>query len=506
MKLLPRTLFGQILLALCAGLLAAQVAGIWLTLSDRAKFGEGLMGSFAAQRIAGVISILDKAGPADRARLVHALNVPPTHISITEPWQSTAETSSDDAKSFVDHLTQELDHPVTIQVLAIKRIDPRQWNSGPNGRPPDDRPTTANATASPPAPPVPPARLSDTSVEASEPDSRPPGDVERHHHFRPNRPVSFLIGQARLSDGTVLTFRHGLPDSGIAMEGPLRLLGMLAILGISVALLSAWAVRRLTQPLASLAEAASGFAQNLEQPPLPENGPTEVAQAARAFNAMQRDIKRYLDTRAQTLAAVSHDLRLPITRLRLRLEKIAEGELRGKMENDLTEMDQMIGSTLEFLRAGSTSEKALRLDLNALVESVTEDMITVGATIHQHGSVTQPILVRPQALRRCLTNLLENARRYSGGDVDISLLDKESEVEIRVDDRGPGIPQDDLERVFEPFVRLETSRAKQTGGSGLGLAIARAIARAHSGDVRLEPREGGGISAILTLPRNIAIA
>lgn len=500
MKFLPRTLFGQILLALCAGLLAAQVAGIWLTLSDRAKFGEGLMGSFAAQRIAGAISILDQASPAERARLLRALNVPPTHISITEPWQTAKEATTDDGKSFIDHLTQELDHPVPIQVLAIKRIDPgKSSENSPNGHPPQDK-SVPDASAPPPLENAPAPRLSDTSNV----DNKLPADFQHHHHFRPNHPVSFLIGQARLSDGTVLTFRHGSPDTGI--EGPLRLLGMLAILGISVALLSAWAVRRLTQPLASLAEAASGFAQNLEQPPLPETGPTEIAKAARAFNAMQRDIKRYLDTRAQTLAAVSHDLRLPITRLRLRLEKIAEGELRSKMESDLTEMDQMIGSTLEFLRAGSTTEKALRMDLNALVESVTEDMITVGATIHQHGSVHQPILVRPQALRRCLTNLLENARRYSGGDVDISLLDKEGEVEIRVDDRGPGIPQDDLERVFEPFVRLETSRAKQTGGSGLGLAIARAIARSHSGDVRLEPREGGGISAILTIPRNIAVA
>lgn len=515
MKFLPRTLFGQILLALCAGLLAAQVAGIWLTLSDRAKFGEGLMGSFAAQRIAGVISILDKAEPAERQRLVRALNVPPTHISIDEPWKAAADAPTDDAKSFIDHVAQEVDRPVTIQVLAIKHIDPaprRRDDPGPPPPPPNafntpNAPNAPNAHPGAPAgaPPTPASKLSDTSsADASEADSKPVSDVERHRHIRPNRPVSFLIGQARLADGTVLTFRHGLPET--TLDGPLRLLGMLAILGISVALLSAWAVRRLTQPLASLADAATGLAQNLEQPPLPETGPTEIAKAARAFNAMQRDIKRYLDTRAQALAAVSHDLRLPITRLRLRLEKIDEGDLRHKMENDLTEMDQMIGSTLEFLRAGSTAEKASRLDLNALVESVTEDMITVGATIHQHGSVAQPMLVRPQALRRCLTNLLENARRYGGGDVDISLLEKEGEVEIRVDDRGPGIPKDDLERVFEPFVRIESSRAKQTGGSGLGLAIARAIARSHSGDVRLEPREGGGISAILTLPRNIVVA
>jgi signal transduction histidine kinase len=502
MKFLPRTLFGQILLALCAGLLAAQVAGIWLTLSDRAKFGEGLMGSFAAQRIAGVISILDKAEPTERQRLVRALNVPPTHISIDEPWKTAIDVPTDDAKSFIEHVAQEVDRPVAIQVLAIRQFDPRR--RGDSTAPGTLNNRSADFRLTPPPSP----KLSDTSADASEPDSKgdikPTSDGERRRRFRPNRPFSFLIGQARLADGTVLTFRHGLPETGI--EGPLRLLGMLAILGVSVALLSAWAVRRLTQPLASLADAATGLAQNLEQPPLPENGPTEIAQAARAFNAMQRDIRRYLDTRAHALAAVSHDLRLPITRLRLRLEKIEEGELRGKMENDLTEMDQMIGSTLEFLRAGSTAEKASRLDLNALVESVTEDMITVGATIRQHGSVAQPMLVRPQALRRCLTNLLENARRYGGGDVDISLSEKEGAVEIRVDDRGPGIPKDDLERVFEPFVRIESSRAKQTGGSGLGLAIARAIARSHSGDVRLEPRDGGGISAILILPRNIAAA
>lgn len=502
-KILPRTLFGQILLALCAGLLAAQAAGIWLTLSDRAKFGEGLMGSFAAQRIAGVINILDKAEPAERHRLVRALNVPPTHISIDEPWANPTEPVNDDATSFVEHVEQELDRPATIQVLSIKRPEPHRTGE-PQPPPP---PHFADSKS--------PAKTLDASVasiasiasiDSSEPDPKTPSDADRraNRHMRSNRPVSFMVGQAKLTDGTVVTFRHGLPEQGL--EGPLRLLGLLAILGISVALLSAWAVRRLTQPLASLAEAATGLARNLERPPLPETGPQEIAQAARAFNAMQRDIKRYLDTRAQTLAAVSHDLRLPITRLRLRIERIDEGELRTKMESDLTEMDQMIGNTLEFLRAGSIGEKASRLDLNALVESVTEDMITVGAKIQQHGSVHQPMLVRPQALRRCLTNLLENARRYGGGEVDISLSENAGIVEIKVDDRGPGIPEDDLERVFEPFVRIESSRAKHTGGSGLGLAIARAIARSHSGDVRLVPREGGGISAILTLPRNIASA
>ena len=313
-----------------------------------------------------------------------------------------------------------------------------------------------------------------------------------------NPPVLFVVGQARLTDGTVVTFRHSLPQPG--MDWPMKLLGLLAILGISVALLSGWAVRRLTKPLASLADAAGGLAHNLDRPPLPETGPLEVSQAAKAFNSMQRELKRYLETRAQALAAVSHDLRMPITRLRLRLERLEEGELRTKMDNDLSEMDDMIGNTLEFLRAGSITEKASKVDLDTLIESVVEDMTSVGATIQQSGAISAPIEARPMALRRCLTNLLDNARRYGGGQIDISVTELSDAVEVNIEDRGPGIPESDLDRVFEPYVRVETSRAKHTGGTGLGLAIARAIAKSHGGDVRLKNRAGGGISAILTLP------
>jgi signal transduction histidine kinase len=216
---------------------------------------------------------------------------------------------------------------------------------------------------------------------------------------------------------------------------------------------------------------------------------------------MQRDLRRYLETRAHALAGVSHDLRMPLTRLRLRLERLPEGELRSKIEEDLAEMDAMIRSTLEYLGAGSGAEKPVRLNLNALLEGVVEDVEALGARIKVHGEATAPLLAQPQAIRRCLVNLLENARRYGGGDIDVKVNDSSESVEIRVEDRGPGIPKDDIERVFEPYVRLEASRAKHTGGTGLGLAIARAIARSTGGDVVLEARMGGGLSAVLNLPR-----
>jgi len=472
LKLFPRTMYGQILLALWVGLIAAQGAAVWLMLNDRVRFGEGLLGGFAAQRIAGVISILDKAEPADRARLVHALNVPPTHISIDEPWETSVDSDSENAKLFIDRVEHELDRPAIIQVVSIKRAEGRRHDIA-----------------------VP--RPSGTTPESESPGATDP-NRRNFHRLHSIRPI-LVVGQAKLTDGTVVTFRHSLPDPPV--DWPLRLLGLLLILGASVALLAAWTVRRLTQPLASLADAATGLATNLERPPLPEGGPVEVAQAARAFNFMQRELKRYLETRAQALAAVSHDLRLPITRLRLRIERIDDEELKQKMDDDLSEMDDMIGGTLEFLRAGSTSEKACLLDINALTDTVAEDMRTIGANINLSGHAAEPISARPKALRRCLNNLIENAHRYGGRVIDVSIIEHSTQLDIKVEDRGPGIPETDIEKVFEPYVRIDVSRAKHTGGSGLGLAIARAIARSHGGNVRLEARPGGGLTAILSLPR-----
>jgi signal transduction histidine kinase len=468
MKILPRTLFGQILLALLAGLIAAQTVGFWLMLDDRVRLGERLRGTYTAQRVAGFISLIEHANPDERERLLHALNIPPTSLTLTEPWHASGSIDTADTRAFIAHIQKELGEPLTIQVLSIRHNSKHAKELVFGG----------------PHPPPPPPDEDD-------------GPPEEHGY--PGPPIVFLVGQAKLPDGAILTFRHTIPRPNV--DWPLRLGVLLLVLVVSVALLAGWAVRRLTRPLASLADAASGLARNLEQPPLPETGPLEVARAAQAFNSMQRDLKRYVETRAQALAAVSHDLRLPITRLRLRMEKLADSELKSKMEHDLAEMDDMIGGTLAFLRAGTSQEKAVRLDLNAFLESVNEDMLAVGAQIRLRGEASQPILARPQALRRCLVNLLDNARRYGSPEIDMSVSETNDHLTIRIEDRGAGMPQAEMERVFEPYVRLESSRARHTGGTGLGLAIARAIARAHGGDLVLAARDGGGLSAILTLPK-----
>ncbi len=161
----------------------------------------------------------------------------------------------------------------------------------------------------------------------------------------------------------------------------------------------------------------------------------------------------------------------------------------------------MISATLEFLRAGASGEHPILLNLNALLEGVAEDIEALGARVRIHGRADAPLEARARALRRCLRNLLDNARRHGGGDIDVTVLDAPDRVRIRIEDRGPGIAAAERERVFEPYVRLEPSRARHTGGSGLGLAIARAVARAHGGDITLSDRAGGGLCAELTLPR-----
>lgn len=483
MRVLPRSLFGQVLLALVAGLAAAYAVGAWLMFDDRSRLAGRLLGGFAAQRIAGFVSLLDEADQRERERLVRALSVPPTRITMDEPWRAPAGAPTGDAAWFAQLLVRELARQHELQVLSIVWAGPGRGREGSDG------------ARAPPA---------DTGTDRYESphDVRREGDRDAWRRAAKRggrRPLLLVIAQVKLADGAVATFRHALPIA--PQDEPLRLIALVAVSGLTVALLAGWTVRRLTRPLATLADAAAGLARDLDRPPLPESGPTEVARAARAFNAMQASLKSYIDTRAHVLAGVSHDLRLPLTRARLRIERIADAEVKKSIESDLDEMERMIGSTLEYLRAGASSEPSIRLNLGALIEGVAEDMEALGATIAVHGRCESPFVGRPQALRRCLANLVDNARRYGGGHVDIRVLDGTDRVEIRVEDRGPGIPAAERERVFEPYVRLDASRAKHTGGTGLGLAIARAIARGHGGDVTLADRDGGGLSAQLILPR-----
>lgn len=317
-----------------------------------------------------------------------------------------------------------------------------------------------------------------------------------------DQPESILIAFS-LHDGQVVIARHQGPDDAAGV--PSRHLPLLTGYFLAIAVLALLAMRWAVQPLHRLARAADALGRNLGGPPLSETGPREVRQAARAFNTMQNRLASYLEDRLRILAAVSHDLKSPITRLKLRAELLPEAGLpaasqREKFIRDLDEMESMIGASLDFLRGEARKEISVPLDINALLATLRDDMAALGTSFEIHGAAMQPMLARPQALKRCLSNLLENAVRY-GGNARVSVVDAAHEMKLFIDDSGPGIPEAMLERMFEPFRRGEDSRSRETGGVGLGLAIARNLARAHGGEVTLMNRPQGGLRVTVTLPR-----
>jgi signal transduction histidine kinase len=263
-------------------------------------------------------------------------------------------------------------------------------------------------------------------------------------------------------------------------------------------------VRRLTRPVRDLAEAADRLGRDVNAPPLPENGPTEVATAAHAFNTMAERIRRFVSDRTQMLAAIGHDLKTPITRLKLRAELLDDDEQRRKIIGDLEEMEAMIAATLAFARDDAAAEPSVRLDLAALCRTVLDEAADANPELADHIAYAGPehlaVRARPVALKRALANLVGNAIVY-GGSARLSLQEASpGQVRIAIDDDGPGVPEDELEGVFQPFRRLEASRNRETGGTGLGLTIARNILRAHGGDVVLGNRQGGGLTALATMP------
>jgi signal transduction histidine kinase len=266
--------------------------------------------------------------------------------------------------------------------------------------------------------------------------------------------------------------------------------------------LTAWiAARWLSNPIKRMASTAEKLGNDLNSPPVDdESGPTEVRQASKVFNQMQRRLKQQMEERNRFLAAVSHDLRTPLTRLKLRAEKIDTAELKADVQRDINEMSAIIDTTLDYLRGNAQMEATCLLDIGALVNSMAEDANERGNVVDVSGNA-RPIRLQPLAIRRCLNNLLENALRY-GERASIVISEADNEVVIAIHDAGAGIPEDKLEAVFAPFYRLEDSRSRYTGGIGLGLSIARDMAKKQGGNITLNNAPEGGLIATLVLPKH----
>ncbi|WP_212626969.1 ATP-binding protein [Pseudomonas sp. PP3] len=329
------------------------------------------------------------------------------------------------------------------------------------------------------------------------------GDTPRHIEvFNPGdwpkeSPEAHYVALVQLLDDSWLSFTP--PQRSWGLDASVRIPIIIA-LGLIATLLVAWvATRQLANPLQRFASAARRFGGDLRAPPIKIEGPHEIRQAIIAFNTMQAQIRHFLSERTQMLAAISHDLRAPLTRMRLRSEFMEDLEHQRKMVRDIEEMQTMINAALGFFREETHREQTTAFDLSELLQTIVDDFRDQGIVVDFIGPAHLVYDGRPLGIKRVVVNLLENAVKYARKP-GIDLMGDEYRVCIDVSDEGPGIPESALERVFDPFYRLETSRNRDTGGVGLGLSAARAIVREQGGELTLRNRHGAGLIARMELP------
>lgn len=436
-RTLPGSLFARMALILVLGLATAQMVSVWLQWGERATQVSQARGQNYVDRIVEAVRVLEANDPSRRSMALAALQYGGMQVALVDAGQ--------------------------VAPNKQRRPIQRMINS----------------------------RLGAEHEIRITGDAPGPGMQQR--------------GNARhgidlqLRDGQWVRFGFASEAEVPAFSNELmvRLLLMLAIVVLVVIL----AVRQATRPLQQLASAADLLGRDLDAPPLRLEGPTETRRAAQAFNQMQERIKRLIRERSRALAAVSHDLRTPLTRLRLRAELVEDKKLRDQLAADLDAMATMIDVTLDYLRGLQDSETLRAIDINALLASMSEDALVLGRTVLIDGQALLPYRGRLLALRRALQNLIDNAIKY-GGSAQLRVIDSAAELRILVEDQGPGIASEELSSVTEPYYRTDASRNSASGGIGLGLSIVKDIAFSHGGELLLENRPQGGLCATLQLPRS----
>lgn len=458
---LPKSLKGRLLLLLIGGLVTAQIASSLIGYYDRRASIERVIARRNAVRVADLVRMLDGLAAEDRERAVAALRYPIIRLGpLAVP---RADGMPEDA---VGVLATDGAIPGAMSAAFRERLNP----------PRDVE-----------------IRIGETTMRYSiEATARGPAAAQ---------PAQLGWGvsvRSTLADGTPVVVYVEVPQT-VLFSLP-SLLWQFFVLSAVTIVLVALAVSWVTRPLGELADAAERLGHDLDAPRLPEHGASELRRAARAFNSMQERLARYLKSRVTALSAISHDLKTPITRMRLRAELIEDVKLRESLMRDASELEHMVRSALEFIRGLESVEPAQPTDINALIGSICDDFRESGHDVVAEGAASRPYPAQTQALKHCLVNLVDNACKY-GGSARIEIEDHARELLIRVRDRGAGLPDTELEKVFEPFYRCETSRSRDTGGTGLGLAIARNVAQLHQGRVGLRNHPEGGVEATLELPR-----
>ncbi len=450
-RLLPSSLLGQMLLLIGAALLVAQAVNFTFLLNEQQK-----------------LSLARNEGPAI-GRFTQAASV----IAATAPDGRRVLLSAHRAG-----------RSATYRLVPQSEIDRERIDRNPQI---EERLTAALLEA----------RVPIRAVRAAAPMGvvrihGPPG--HRHHEAR-----RILLLAAQLDDGSWLDARFGSPRADRWLIH--RLLLATAMLFFLVFGAAWWIARRLARPLRDLTQAAEGFKGRAPAEPVTPRGPSDLRRAVEAFNAMNRRTLALLDEKDRMLGAIGHDLRTPLASLRIRAENMGPDEERERLVATVEEMAATLEDILTLARTGRAREPVRPVDLAALADAVVEEFRDLGLAALFRQSERAVLAVQPNLLRRALRNLVDNAVAY-GGRACVSVEERPGEIEIRVEDEGPGIPAERLEEVLEPFRRLDSSRNRESGGAGLGLAIAQAVAQAHGGRLELTNRVEGGLRAALILPKH----
>ncbi|MHA6326521.1 ATP-binding protein [Roseivivax sp. CAU 1753] len=454
-RLWPQSVGAQLLVMLLLALGISQGLSLLVFSDERDRAVRAALGYEAAGRAANVAQLLDQAPEGLRSQIVLAANSPLVRFWIDD--SPAVDHDSHDAQGIADRLRRTLGDPPREVLVEIH--DRTDAVPGVEDVPHSMRQMHA-------------AMLAERT-----------GPLE-------------LAMSIQLASGDWLNVRsmfHRPVAQWLVSD-----IAALAIAAILVTFVAVVTAVRIVRPMRKLANASDRAGKGEQLAALPESGPRELRDTVRAFNRMQARIRRFVSGRTRMLAALGHDLRSPLTAMRLRLELIDESEDRDRLEALVDEMQTMVEATLAFARGEAETEETVAVDLRDLLQKLVAE--TKGVRIDGLGEAAAVVArVRPVALKRALRNLIDNAVRY-GENAEVGLLRDRDAAIISISDNGPGLPEDQLEAVFEPFRRLETSRSRDTGGTGLGLAIARTVIRAHGGEVTLQNRKAGGLKATVELP------
>ena len=475
----PRSLAGQLVALLLIAVVLAQIITLWLFAGERRVALVELARNTIVSRTVSLVRLVEAAPESQHPDMLRAISSRFLWYWIDEAPALVEAGRGKTDKRIAAMLGEELDAGKTIRVDVSRR----EVSQAPPSR----------------------RRIDVGDSEGEEEDEagerragKPGGERSApfHHGDWRAAPVSLTLS-IELSDGRWL---NGASRFRVPRNTLLPVFVTVALMAGAIVLVIGATVSRLTRPLRELAAAAGRLGRGEDVEPLPESGPAEVRGTIQAFNVMQDRLTRFVRDRTRMLGAISHDLRTPITSLRIRAEFIDDDENREKMIETLDEMQRMVEAALAFARDEASREDGAPTDLGNFIDAIAEDYRDIGRPVAFDPPQTRCVVsCRPLSLKRALRNLIDNAVRY-GGNAEMALATEAGQAIITVRDHGPGIPEERLKDVFEPFVRLEESRSEETGGIGLGLSIARSIVHAHGGTLTLANHPDGGLEARIALP------